>query len=271
MNIRFRLLGTEKIDGITKVRWIVGVTEGVKSSTGFGLCEMEQRLSGLSEDQILEATLNAQGGQELVDDLFNWHSQNLKRNVCFEVIDDWYIAYKFYCSKVGLPPFSKAQCTEWFRDGVADFKLDYSHSVFNITENREWSNTFDYYEEGVGLRHIKVHDGGVTDWYTHREGLTYNNIPVSWTADDLVTGQVIEYYTDEFHEDGSVTASKYSAETGELLTKVTHKHDNPLPSTVLSRVDSHPYVDHIFGYGEKPYGDIVEYNRRDLPPAVETT
>lgn len=261
MKVRFRLLDTDKIDNITKVRWIAGFTEGSKYSTGYGVCDIDQKLSGLTEDQILEVTLNAQGGQELVDDLFNWHSNNLKPNILLEVLDDWYIAYTFYCSKEGTTPFSKNQCAEWIQDGVADFKLDYTHSVFNITQNREWSNTFVYYDEHVGLRHIKVHDGQVTDWYTHKEDLTYNDMQVSWTADDLVTGKVIEYYTDTYHEDGSVTAAKYCAETGELLTEITHRHDNPLPESILNRVADHPYVGHIFGYGEKPYGDIVEYNR----------
>jgi len=259
IGIKFRLVRTTPLESATRVEWVVGVSDGERSSTGTGVCELTQSLAGMTDDQIIEAALNGNGGAGLVDWLYDFHSENLKRNVCAEVIDDWYVAYQFFCSKTGGQPLDKATCLSRIKDGTGLFEVMYSHSVYNLTEQQQWSNTFWYTQEGVGLRHIKVHGGAVVDWYTHKEDLTYNGIPVVWTADDLVTGDVIEYYVGVPNEDGTLTLNKYSAADNSLLTVIQHQNGNQLPQDFADRLVGLPFADRVFGFGSKPYGDVVEY------------
>lgn len=276
MNVKFKLTGTEQVDGKTRVHWVAGFCDGNKTSTGVGMMDLESSIEGKTDDEILETALSLQGGLNLVDNLYHIHAERLRYTPELALFDDWYVAYRFACEKQGLSFDSKEVALENLSQGFGNYGLIYNHSIFNITTQGNWSHTFHYNvrdefdpigdpnnEFGGMAYHVKVREGVACEWYKHCPTLKLNDLPVKWLALDLVTGQPIEYYLEERLSELSLTVTKYDVNTHELMTTTNHHFGGniELPADFDSALTALNFAhrSRIFGFAEKSYGKIVEY------------
>lgn len=270
VSIKFKIVDKIAKDEGTEVHWLVGFSDGKNTSTGTGVVTLTESLRGLLDDEILQLALNAQGGLELVDDLFNIHSTNLKPCCELEFFDDWYAAYSFACSQLGTPMDSREAAYENIVQGFGSYHTRYNHSIFNITEQCHWSHTFVYHidggvnevklDESTGRTfHIKVRNTEVAEWYERIKDGTKE-----WVALDLVTAQPLEYYlVDLGPVEGTTIMQKFNSATDELATVTTHGQPGKLvlPEDFIQGLDQANFEHKpcIFGYATKSYGKIVEY------------
>ena len=266
-SIKFKLVDKTPVDEGTVVNWVVGVSDGVGTSTGTGTVVLTESLRGLGEDEILQLALNAQGGIELVDSLYAYHSENLRQCHELTLFEDWYTAYVFASNQLGTPIDTTEQAYENVSLGFGTYHTKYNHSIFNITEQCHWSHTFVYHMDGgrnseneTGRTfHVKVRNGAVVEWYER-----IRDFETEWTALDLVTGQPIEYYkVIEGEVEGTTVMQKFNVSDDSLATSTTHGQPGLLaiPEDFEQGLTEAGFEhrDCVFGYATKSYGKIVEY------------
>jgi hypothetical protein len=270
VSIKFKIVNKTPTDEGTVITWVVGFSDGKNTSTGTGTALITQSIRGLLEDEILQLALNSQGGLELVDELYNYHSANLKPCYELEFFDDWYEAYVFASNQLGTPIDGKETAYENVSLGFGTYHTRYNHSIFNITEQCHWSHTFIYEIDGgvhevkedasIGRTfHVKVRNGAVAEWYERIKDGTKE-----WVAYDLATSQAMEYYiVDLGSEEGTTIMQKFNSGTDELATVTTHGQPGKLnlPEDFIQGLEQADFEHSscIFGYATKSYGKIVEY------------
>lgn len=181
-------------------------------------------------------------------------------SVLLKTFNDWYAAYSFYCVKENIKAMPKHAWSDMTL--FSTNKLSYSHSVYNLSTKQYWSNTYQYVDSNKKIRHIKVKDGVVTDWYTSVDfdSLTIGGKCATWLSNDLDSGTPTEYYSD----DEGTSCCKYDIKTNKLLATVVNVQTvGSLPEDVISALEDFPYMNNIFSYGRKEYGTIVEFTYTD--------
>ena len=170
---------------------------------------------------------------------------------------DFDLAFAFYCAKHDVP------VTDALAQG-GSLPLLPAHSVYNTTTDQRWSNTFAYMTASGKMRHIKVHDAQITDWYEHQGQVgeqTYE-----WVAFDLESGEPIEVY--EFSAPRTLTKRNLIDPSLETVS-TTFLPLSEMPEFVQLAVQSLPHKETIDAYSEKSYGLIVEYHPPHLVPAEQ--
>lgn len=255
------------VDEGTSISWVVGVSDGTRTSTGTGIVTIPESVRGLLDDEILQLALNAQGGIELVDSLYNYHSENLRTCYELQMFEDWYAAYTFACGQLGTPVDTAEIAKQNVSMGFGTYHTKYNHSIFNITEQCHWSHTFVYHMNGGKNSenpdgrtfHVKVRDGVVVEWYER-----IKDFEIEWKSLDLVTGQPIEYYkVIEGTVEGTTVMQKFNVSDDSLATSTTHGQPGLLsiPEDFEQGLTQAGFEhrDCVFGYATKSYGKIVEY------------
>lgn len=199
----------------------------------------------------------------------------------YVLLDDWYVAYLKYCELTNNTPKAKDACSASILNGD-NLGLRCSHSVYNLSTNTKWSNTFEWTTPisedlqnvldankdelffgmpTINLHHIKIKDGEVTDAYTMYEDI--NGSVKFWVTRDLVNNELFEYY--KFSKDNSLAdyvMDKHLFSTDEIVatTFFTSTLDN-IPSELEALIDTFNYKNtgQIIAWSNKSYGYIVEY------------
>lgn len=159
------------------------------------------------------------------------------------------IAWKFYCEKLNIEYYDLLAIEK-----PSYPKLCASHSVFNTETRTKRSDTFMYLDDMQRMRHIKVHDGIVTDWYCYQYVL--DDKLFEWVSFDTKTGTPIEVY----ERQDEVTLVKRNLNNPDA-PKVTTKlmPFSQMPIEVQEAVGDFEHKDSIYAYSYKDYGLIVEY------------
>lgn len=143
-------------------------------------------------------------------------------------------------------PIAQSFCASKTGGGI---EVGYAHSVYNVTEGKRRSRTFDYTHDGR-YYYIKVMDNSVTDWYENN--VMFKGKLCEWLEYDRQTGTPISYYLLEH----TSVIKKFSVATDELLA-ITYF--SPLPVDISRRLTNWPHVSMVFAWAMKEYGDIVEF------------